>query len=57
MDPITAISNAIAQMFAFLATPAGQKVVLDVAAANQKINEDIAGLIAHLREQAQKQGA
>lgn len=35
MDPITAINNAIACLFQFLGTPAGQQVVQDFRALDQ----------------------
>lgn len=57
MDPITATMNAIAAFFQFAATPAGQKFLSDIAAVNEKIASDVAGLISHINNHAQKQDA
>lgn len=55
MDPVTAVSNAINAVFTFLNSPVGQQIVADARTANQALVGDIAGLISHLRGQAQKQ--
>lgn len=51
MDPVTAINNGIAELFAFLSTPQGQLVVADFRALNKDISTKLMDLFNHLHSQ------
>lgn len=55
MDPITATMNAIAAIFTFANSAAGQAVIMDIRALNGTIAKDFADLIHHTSATAQTQ--